>query len=382
MTKYRVARVLTRLGAGGPPIQAVTVNRELRRRGIDCRLICGSCDPADGDMSYLLDPTDAVTRIPAMSRAVSPWNDVLALIRLVALLRRERPAVVHTHTAKAGALGRIAARIAGVPVVVHTFHGNVCNHYFSPAVSFAVRAVERALTVLTDVVCVLSPQQMRELSGELGIVPESKARIVPLGFDLDPFTRIPPPGGGPFTVGWFGRLVAVKNIPLMIETIQTADPRIRFVIAGDGPERPAVESAAARFGPTRCEFLGWQRDVAPVLARCHVLLQTSRNEGTPAALIQGMAAGRPFVSTPAGGVVDLVTGPNRDGWCDNGVLAESPSSLAFALGRLSADPDLAGRMGRCARAFALSRFTLDSLADSLDALYRELLEAKGLAPAG
>jgi hypothetical protein len=208
-----IVRVLTRLGAGGPPIHAVTLTRELSKLGYSSILVTGSNDRDDGDMSYLLRDGDPVYSIPEMSRSVSPWQDLRALIALYRFLRRERPSIVHTHTAKAGVLGRIAARLAGVPVVVHTFHGNVLDHYFPRPVSWAIRQVERMLARFTDGICVLASQQASELADKHHIAPPDKIHLIPLGMDLSAFGALPPARrtGGRITVGWMGRFVPIKE---------------------------------------------------------------------------------------------------------------------------------------------------------------------------
>jgi glycosyltransferase involved in cell wall biosynthesis len=387
-----IVRVLTRLGAGGPPIHAVLLTRELSKFGYSSILVTGSRDQQDGDMSYLLREGDRVHSIPEMSRSVSPWQDFRALVALYRFLRRVRPSIVHTHTAKAGVLGRIAAWLAGVPVVVHTFHGNVLNHYFSRPASFAIRLVERALAHVTDGICVLAPQQASEIA-DRGIAPRDKIHIIPLGMDLTRFSETTSLlnlaratlSGGRITVGWMGRFVAIKDIPLMLavaqETLRTTD-KVRFIVAGDGPEAPAVKALADELGPHRFEWLGWREDVDTVLAGCDVLMQTSRNEGTPVALIQGMAAGRPFVSTPAGGVVDMVSGPvqrEQDGcrWFDNAILVEpDPTAFAAAFRALAENPGEIAAMGQHAAEFARDTYSLPTLLRSLDELYSELLVKK------
>jgi glycosyltransferase involved in cell wall biosynthesis len=388
-----IVSVLTRLGAGGPPIHTVLLTRELSKFGYSPILVTGSRDPQDGDMSYLLREDDPVRVIPAMSRSVSPWQDLRALIALYSFLRRVRPSIVHTHTAKAGALGRIAAWLAGVPVVVHTFHGNVLNGYFSRPANWAIRQFERSLARLTDGICVLAPQQASEIVNDYRIAPRGKVHVIPIGIEMTRLNEIASLvnlaratlNGGRITVGWLGRFVAIKDIPLLLavarETFRRTD-RVRFVIAGDGPEAPQVKALADELGPDRFEWLGWRKDVTSVLADCDVLIQTSRNEGTPVALIQGMAAGRPFVSTAAGGVVDMVSGPLRretDGcrWFDNAVLAEAdPSAFAAALCALAEDPSAMIAMGQRAAQFARDGYSLSTMLESLDALYSELLSKK------
>ena len=378
---HTIVRVLTRLGAGGPPIHAVLLTRQFQKRGFSSLLVTGRVDQADGDMSYLLRPDDPVLFIDELSRAVSPWRDWKALVRLWRLFRTERPAIVHTHTAKAGVLGRLAAHLAGVPVVVHTFHGNVLNHYFPAPVNGAMRWMEWLLAHMTDAICTLSPQQAREMTDVYRVANARKVHIVPLGMDLEPFERLAPAPEGPLVAGWLGRFVAVKDIPLLCRVVRAA-PGVRFVIAGDGPQRGLLESLSREVGPDRVHLPGWQRDVSQVIAQCHVLIQTSRNEGTPVALIQGMAAGRPFVATPAGGIVDMVSGSGqRDAfgcdWHDNAVLARpDPDAFAAALDRMSHSSRMVHSMGVAARQFAMAHHTQEAMLDTLDRLYSDLLREK------
>lgn len=382
----KVVRIITRLNIGGPAIHTVLLTRELASLGYTTTLVSGTCEPADGDMSYLLEPGDPVAWIPEMSRSVNPWKNLRALFRLWRLLRAEKPAIVHTHTAMAGALGRTAAILAGVPVIVHTFHGNSLRDYFSPFVNTVFLQIERLLAKATDTICVVSEQQAGELSGEFRIAPRSRFRVVPLGLDLSAFTAMPPPvlDHGPLRVGWFGRMVPVKNIPLLVQVIESTlaqTDNVEFHVAGDGSERELLEQAARRLAP-RLVWHGWQKDIAPIVEKCHVLLQTSRNEGTPVALIQGMAAARPFLSTAVGGVVDMVSGPKvrRFGggdWYPNAVLASpEPASFAACLLELSQHPAQLVEIGQQARLFASNRYREEALVETLDSLYRDLLHKK------
>ncbi len=380
-----ILRIITRLNIGGPSMHTLLLMREMAALDYRTVLVVGVCESSDGDMSYLLRPEDPVRWLPELSRSVRPWSNLRALWGLWRLMRRERPIIVHTHTAMAGCLGRLAAVLSGTPIIVHTFHGNSLSQYFSPWTTRAFLLIERLLARFTDVICALSPQQAQELSERFRIAPSEKFRIVPLGFDLDDCFALPPPAlEGPLTVGWFGRLVPVKNVALLAATVaetRAAGCDIRFLIAGDGPDRAIVERLAREHGD-RVTWLGWQRDILPLLARCHVILQTSRNEGTPVALIQAMAAGRPFISTAVGGVPDMLSSPLRRSengvhWYDNAALAGStPAALTAAIAVFEADRALPAQMGRAGRAFASTHYRKERLVSDLDTLYCELLEVK------
>lgn len=378
-------RVITRLNIGGPAIHTLLLTREMAALEYRTVLVAGSCEVEDEDMSYLVRSGDDVRWVPELSRSVRPWRNLKAIWRLWRLLRRERPTIVHTHTAMAGCLGRVTAVLSGAPIVIHTYHGNSLNEYFSRSRAFMFRRIEQLLARFTDAICVVSPQQVTELSGKFHIAPRDKFRVVPLGLELDDYFGLrPPSANGPLTVGWFGRMVPVKNIALLAATIEDALLRsqdIRFLIAGDGPDRAAIEDLIERHGG-RVEWLGWQREILPAMARCDVVLQTSRNEGTPVALIQGMAAARPFVSTAVGGVVDMVEGGVEHAtggarWYANGVLAESNAhTLADTLEALAEDRSRISRMGLAGRALASRRYRKETLVGNVDALYRELLQKK------
>lgn len=379
----KVLRVITRLNVGGPAIHALLLTREMGRLGYQTLLVAGACEAGEGDMSYAVQPSDPIVWLPDLSRSVSPLRNLRAVARLWLLMRRERPDIVHTHTAMAGFAGRAAGWLAGVPVIVHTFHGNSLRHYFSPLASRLFAAIERLLARASSRICTISAQQLHELAGELQIAPAGKFRLVPLGLPLDSFLELEPPSppSGVLRVGWLGRLVAVKDVPLLVDVITRTcgqSDGIEFLVAGDGPDRELLERAAAIM-PDRVRYLGWQADVRSVIERADVLLQTSRNEGTPVALIQGMAAARPFVSTPAGGVVDMVAGAGArttEGalWHCNAVLVDGGAdAFAKALIRLSCSTDELRKMAAEAREFASRRYRKERLVDDLDALYREAL---------
>ncbi len=286
--------------------------RGMEQYGYQTVIASGSCAAQDADMSYLLTERDKVEWVPSMSRNVAPGADFIALWQLIRLVRRYKPDIIHTHTAKAGVLGRLAGWVNGTPLIVHTFHGNVFHGYFSAFGSWCIQKTEQLFAAMSDAVLVLSRQQHREISDEFSIAHPQKVRVLPLGLPLKEFESLAPPvlERPELVVAWFGRLVAVKNVPLLIKIAEVAlqaIPNIRFIIAGDGPERGSIKDLVDRSNG-RVEYLGWQRDVVPVLARADLVIQTSINEGTPIILMQGMAAARPFISTAVGGVGDMVVG--------------------------------------------------------------------------
>lgn len=386
-----VVRIITRLNIGGPSIQAATLSDRLREHGFETHLVHGRLGEGEGDMSYLLPPDVQHTHLPSLQRAIAPAADVAAFRSIYQLLCRVQPAIVHTHMAKAGAVGRLAAvaynRAAGrkQPArIVHTYHGHVLEGYFSPLKSKAFITAERALARATDRIIAIAPRVRDQLLSEYHIGRASQYAVIPLGFNLQAFAGvtpadrqvaraaldIPPDAAVMTTVG---RLTAIKQHELFIETsrlVATRQPSAQFLIVGDGERRAELEALSTRGGLSgRARFLGWRRDLATIYAATDVFVLTSRNEGTPVALIEAMASGVPGVSTNVGGVADVIAAS------DLGVLVapDRPAALASAIDDLLSNPARRSAMGERARQHVLSRFTADRLVADVASLYRSLL---------
>lgn len=382
----KVMRIVTRMNIGGPSLHVSILTEGLRARGYETMLVAGKCEEHEGDIVAPVASRMPFTELAALSRSISPVRDAAAIVNAYRIIRRERPDIVHTHTAKAGLVGRIAAWFARVPYIVHTYHGNSLSGYFSPLVTPAFRAIERTLARVTDRICVVSEQQFHELSRNFRIGRPEQYAIVPLGLELaSELEQKPAEYTGCLNVGWLGRMVEVKCVRLLAATIDETYRRglpVKFFVGGDGPDRRLMERVVARYGRGRVWWPGWERDVPAFLAKCHVLLQTSLNEGTPVALIQGMAAARPFISTPVGGVVDLVHRPavletGHCTWFANGVFASADAgAFADALARFQQEPSLLADMGASARKFASERFRAERLITDIDNLYRGLVQSE------
>lgn len=371
-----------------------------RSRGFRALLLTGHVAPGENSMDYMASEKGVEPiRISTMSRRISFLNDMVSLWRLVRIFRRERPTVVHTHTAKAGALGRVAAMITGVPVRVHTFHGHVFQGYFSPLLTRFFIVIERFLARHTDCIVAISDSQRYDLVELYRIAPAEKVLTLPLGLDLETFLHHPKNAGslrsslgatsGPL-IGWVGRLTAIKQPEMMIDIaaiIHNSCPAARFVLVGDGDVRSALQVRIAEAGLGQVvELLGCRQDMPAVYADLDLVLLTSRNEGTPVALLEAMASGKAFVATDVGGVRDLVLGSGRkhaDGFeiFENGILAPiDPQVLSRAVQFLISQAELCSSMGAAGRAFVLQRFSHLRLADDLECLYRDLAQAKALIP--
>lgn len=388
----RVLRVIARLNVGGPARHVVLLDRGLRARGHTTRLVHGSV--ADGEASLEHLATDAgipMVRIPALGRRISPLSDLRALTAVVATAFREAPDIIHTHTAKAGALGRLAAialnltrRRARRCVVIHTFHGHVFEGYFGPVASRVVCQIERILARFTDRVVAISPSQREDLVQRFGITQRESTVVIPLGLDLAPLLAETDVrsvrhelgiGHEDVAFGFVGRLVPVKNVPMLIAAfarVSTRLPKAVLLVVGDGPERPAIERAIRDQGLTdRVRLLGWREDLARVYSAIDICVLSSRNEGTPVALIEAMAAGRPVAATRVGGVVDLVDD-------ETGILVPSDDAdaLSNAMVELARNPELRARMGERGRQRAVARFGHERLVDEMERLYSTVLTEK------
>jgi glycosyltransferase involved in cell wall biosynthesis len=383
----KILRVIARLNMGGPALHVAYLTAGLRERGYDTTLVAGTLARGEDSMAFVAEGLHVdVVSIPELGREISPVRDLAATFRLAALIRRERPQILHTHTAKAGTVGRVAALLAGrarPPIVVHTFHGHVLYGYFGPLRSRFFRWLERWLARHTTVLVAVSPQVRDDLVA-LGVAPPEKFVVVRLGIELGErvgvgtdgraetrrYLGIPPDR---FAVGWVGRMTAVKRTDDVLEGFKRLLERgvgATLCLVGDGPDRPALERRAHELGIMRdILFLGYQEDVGPLYAAFDALVLSSGNEGTPVSVIEALAAGTPVVATRVGGVPDVV----RDG--QDGFLVEPGASdeLAERLAHLAGDPDLRKRFGDAGRARVLPRYAVDRLVDDVDRLYRTLL---------
>jgi glycosyltransferase involved in cell wall biosynthesis len=327
-----------------------------------------------------------VTTVPQLSREISPLHDPPAIAQLVSIIRRERPHILHTHTAKAGAVGRLAAilaRDARPPIVVHTFHGHVLRGYFDPVRTAFFRGLERELAKSTTRLIAVGPEVRDDLVA-LGVAPAKKFVVLRLGIDLErrvadaeahraDLRRLFGIPDDRFVVGWIGRMTAIKRVPDLLEAFRRLRNRgvdATLCLVGDGPDRTEIEQRAHVLGIVRDTiFAGYQRDVAPYYGLFDAFVMTSANEGTPVVAIEALAARRPVVATAVGGVPDVV----RDGEDGFLVAPRDLDGLAARLEDLARDPERRRRMGEAGRARALERYAVTRLVDDVDALYRELL---------
>ncbi len=388
----RVARIITRLNIGGPSIQAIDLSRELASHGFETCLIHGRAADREGSMTDLLPVgTTRTLYVPELAREVSPLNDARALWKLFLTLRKWRPNIVHTHMAKAGALGRLAAIAYNLTRsrdrkarLIHTYHGHIFEGYFGGGRTRLFLFIERMLGKRTDALIAISEQVKNDLLRTYRVTTDDRVRIIPLGFNLDRLLAINAGDrkaaraamGLPDTavvVTTVGRLTAIKEQSLFVD--MAAQLRIRgkdvaFLVVGDGELRADLEAHAERVGLAgRLWFLGWRGDLETIYAATDVFVLTSRNEGTPVALIEAMAAGLATVSTDVGGVRDVISEPAL------GVLVPfgDAEALTNAVASLCDAPASRADVGCRARESVRNRFQSQRLIEDIKRLYWQLL---------
>lgn len=385
----RVVRIIARLNIGGPALHVTHLTAGLAER-YPTLLVAGQVSNGEGDMSGVArDKGVDVYSLPELGRSIRPWDDLLVFVKLFRLLRRVRPEIVHTHTAKAGTVGRLAALAARVPVRVHTFHGHVFRGYFGRWTTRLFLWTERLLARTTTRIVTVSESQADELAGEFRICPRDHIRVIPLGLELDRFLpertahlrdelRAEIAAGDEPVVSIVGRLVPIKNHDLFLAMAAALTAQGRactFLIVGGGEEEARLRARAADLGiADRVRFLGWRTDLERIYAGSDMVVLTSHNEGTPVCLIEAMAAGRPVIATDVGGVRDVLEG----GRLGRLVPPGDAEALAGAVTRLLDDPDLRSELQRRGASAAPARFGVHRLLTDVSALYDEVLSSSAL----
>ena len=382
-----IVHVIARLNVGGAALHVLQLAHEQSRRGHDVVVVAGTLAAGEESMEYVAEQLGVeVLKLPVLQRELSVRADPAAILALRRIIRQRRPDVLHTHTAKAGATGRLAAMSAGGArprAIVHTYHGHVLSGYFSRRWERIFRSIERALALMSGTLIAVS-DEVRDDLVSFGVAPAQRFVVVPYGFDLPPWseedeearrTTRAEIGAGEetFVVGWAGRLTAIKRPLDLIRTLGALEAEnvdALLVLVGDGEGRPEVEALAAELGVAdRCRLVGFQKSIRPWYASFDALLLTSANEGTPVVAIEALAAARPVVATRAGGTGTVV----RNG--ESGYLESigDTAALAARLATLARDPELRARMGAHGAEDVRTRFAVGRMADEVEAIYRRLL---------
>lgn len=403
---YRVLRILNRFNLGGPVYNASYLSAGLLP-DYETRLIGGP--PEDGEADALFIPESLGLRpevINSMQRAVNAKTDRAAFRDVRRMIREWKPHIVHTHAAKAGAIGRLAAFAEKVPVTVHTFHGHVFHSYFGKLKTEFYKGVERKLAARTTAIVAISDLQKHELCQVHRVAPEAATHVIPLGFDLSPFQTEQMRkrdhfredlhlGADEFVFGIIGRLTAIKNHRLFLDAFAQVKARsrrrVKAVIIGDGELRESLEAYVNELGLTsaRCRvrseaentqgetpttaydvcFTSWINTIHEVLPGLDAAVLSSRNEGTPVSMIEAQAAGVPVIATDVGGVRDVIQ-HEVTGFV---VPPSSAENLSEAMLALCEDEGVHQQMQLAAPQHVLQRYSRERLAQDMTALYERLL---------
>lgn len=405
----KILRIIARLNVGGPARHVVWLNRNLQDDEFQSVLIAGSIPEGESNMDYFATQNKVTPiYIEELSRELS-LKDLSAIRRIYSQIRLHRPDIIHTHTAKAGTLGRLAAfaykwltwrALVGSPrpiKVVHTFHGHVFHSYYGKLKTRLYLTIEKVLArFATDKIVVISPQQLREINQEFHLGTRAQFKVVPLGIEVE---NIPHAnevdamelrkaicsGVDETVVGFVGRLTEIKNVSLLLKAAALdtpADVKLRFVIVGDGHLREQLEMESRAMGLSeRVSFLGHRPDVLKLIAGMDIVALSSLNEGTPLSLIEAMASGVPVIATRVGGVIDLLgeIEETHKGFdiCERGVMVESSNARSFLDGlvMLAQNKELRKTLSERGREFVQSEYSIARLVDDTKSLYREVLSA-------
>ncbi|MBI4932043.1 MAG: glycosyltransferase [Bacteroidetes bacterium] len=322
----KVLRIVNRFNLGGPTYNAAYLTKYLSPE-FETLLIGGMKDDSEESSEFILKNLELEYQIiPEMKRSINPFNDFSAYNKIKKIIRYFKPDIVHTHAAKAGALGRKAAFACNVPITVHTFHGHVFHSYFGSLKTSVYKTIERNLAKKTNAIIAISQKQKSELVEEHKIVSEEKVHVIPLGFDLQRFNDNSVSKRKLFrekynlsedviSIGIVGRLVPVKNHMLFLEAVkfveENSKQKIKAFIIGDGEERQKLKSTVNELRLNEIVvFTSWEKEVHKIYPGLDIVCLTSFNEGTPVSLIEAQAANKAIVTTNAGGIEDAVI-PNK-----------------------------------------------------------------------
>lgn len=391
----RVLRILNRLIIGGPAINATYLTRYMAPE-FETMLVIGGRDDHEQDANHLTAGLGVhPVVVQEMKRKIFPLQDGIAYQKIKDLIDKFKPDIVHTHAAKSGIIGRLAADASHVPVIVHTFHGHVFHSYFNKWRSRTFIQIERYLARKSTGIVAISESQRHDLAQVYKICPEEKIAIIPLGMDLDKFQTNQAEKRRAFrlqygikdeetAIGIIGRIVPVKNHDLFVAAAVklaalTAKP-VRFIIVGDGDMRQQMEAGFRAAGmdyayypeePRQATAIctSWQTEIDKVLAGLDIVALTSHNEGTPVSLIEAQAASRPVVSTRVGGVPDIVTEEK----CGFITPPGDAAAFAQALRQLVEDVELRTKMGSFGKSYVQDKFSYQRLVKDMSAYYYQLL---------
>ena len=426
MKKIKILRIIARLNVGGPAIHTVLLTVGLDKTKFDSLLVCGAVSSGEGDMEYYAAERQVKpVYIPQLRRELNVFNDLIAFIKIFRLVKAEKPDIIHTHTAKAGTLGRLAGIVYNCQMrllrfarndgrsegrlprrrrsydavkLIHTFHGHIFDGYFNKFLASVFIIIEKFLAYFSSRIITVSESVKKELI-DLGVCKSDKIEVIPLGFELDKFLDINADSRGclpsrqagnadirRLNVGIVGRLVPIKNHYLFLDAVskivkENPELKAKFKIIGDGELRQGLEEYSCKLNIANCvEFLGWQKDLVKVYSGLDIVCLTSLNEGTPVSLIEAMASGKAIVATDAGGVRDLLGDEKeiKDNFVvrERGVTAKSKDADGFAkaLMFILQNEEVKRNLSKDARDYVKDRFCKERLISDMEELYLKVLK--------
>lgn len=398
----KIVRIIARLNVGGPARHVVWLTKEFNNAEFQTDLLAGTVPEGEEDMSWFAEANSVSPFfIEEMSRELSP-KDIVSLWKIYRAIKAANPDIIHTHTAKAGTIGRIAGLFYRLlnrkkVKIVHTFHGHIFHSYYGNLKTKIFLIIEKTLArFATDKIIVISKQQFEEIHEQFGVGRKEQFLIIPLGIDLENFAEAQAKKNilreeigaenDEILVGFVGRLTEIKNISLFLKVAKlyqdkrhTDFPKLKFVIIGDGNLRGKLKAEAESLGLQKdVKFFGNRTDADVFYAGLDIVALTSLNEGTPLSLIEAMANGKAVISTAVGGVIDLFgeVEIEKDGFkvCERGIRAESNDAEGFFKGLiyLTKDKDLCVNLSEKGKTFVWENYSKERLFEDLKRLYQTL----------
>lgn len=376
--KIRVLRIIARMNVGGPAIQVNNLMEFLPSSEFEQLLISGYC--AENEREYFIkdEVKFPLRRIKHLGRAVNPLSDLFALLEIRKVIKEFEPDIIHTHTFKAGLLGRLAARTTfRRTLLVHTFHGHLLHGYFGRIGTGVLVVIERVLAKLTTSLISVGAKVKDDLLAYRIGAPEQYKVINP-GFNINKPKLLARKNLGflenDFICGWFGRITEIKRADRVLEISDIArlsgEKRVKFLIVGDGEKRIELETLS-RQRHLPVVFQGWQRDIPSIMKVCDLVICTSENEGTPISLIEAQMLGRPVISTDVGSVQEVLI-PGETGFILDYEAIRFWQKIEF----LMTEKEVYEKFSLTSSKFAIERFSLDRFISQHTQLYETILAIK------
>lgn len=395
MGEIKVLRILNRFNLGGPTFNVVNLTKHLSEE-FTTKLIGGQAEPNELDSLHIVKQAEIDYQVlPIIGREISIIKDIKAIQEIRAIIRQYEPKIVHTHASKAGLVGRVAAWLEGVPIIVHTYHGHVFHSYFGSLKTWVLTIIERFLARISTAIVTISTLQKEELTHTFKIIPKRKAHIIPLGFDFSKFSTVQNEKveeykqlcgirQADFVFSIIGRLEPIKQHSLFLTAfslLAKQDDSIKALIVGDGTLFHDLTKKAKELGLSignkgdsdirkkQVVFTSWEPDASTVLASSHCVCLSSKNEGTPVSIIEALVCKTPVVSTNVGGVADIIRNH------DNGILVneQSPEPYSRAMQEIKDKFSVYSKQADYWSKQTHNTFHYSTLCKNMEELYHSLL---------